>query len=131
MLNKIRQWARQLKHKLTALYYAQQHPATPWYCKALIFLTLLYALSPLDLIPDFIPVLGLLDDLLLLPLAIFFTVKLLPPGLWLECQAKAERSPLRLPRQKAGIILVLMVWALLLLLLWHYWLQHIFQSSAT
>ncbi len=123
MLNKFKQWAEQLKKNLTALYYAQMHPATPWYCNVLIFLTLLYALSPIDLIPDFIPILGLLDDLLLLPLAIVLTVKLLPEGIWQESQEKATTAPLKLPDQKWGILFVGIIWILLLGIGWHYWLR--------
>jgi uncharacterized membrane protein YkvA (DUF1232 family) len=118
MIDKIKAWARQLKKNLTALYYVQQHPHTPWYCRLLIFLTLLYALSPIDLIPDFIPVLGLLDDLLLLPLAIYLTIKLLPEKLWLEHKLKAEKKPVELPRHTAGILLVAGIWLLLAYLVW-------------
>lgn len=118
MFDKIKDWARQLKNNLTALYYVQQHPQTPWYCRVLIFLTLLYALSPIDLIPDFIPMLGLLDDLLLLPLVIYLTIKLLPKKLWLEHKLKAEKCPLHLPRHAAGILLIAGIWLLLAYLLW-------------
>ena len=118
MLKQIKAWARRLKNNLTAIYYAQQHPLTPWYCKILIFLTLLYALSPIDLIPDFIPVLGLLDDLLLLPMVIFFTVKLLPEQVWQDSLLKAEKEPLHLPKQKAGLILFAAFWLLLGYVAW-------------
>jgi uncharacterized membrane protein YkvA (DUF1232 family) len=130
MLTKLKQWAKQLKNKLTALYYAQQHPATPWYCKALIFLTLLYALSPIDLIPDFIPLLGILDDLLLLPLAIHVAVKLLPMGVWQASEAKAALSPLRLPAKRAGIVLVFIFWLILILMTRSQWERFLVQYTA-
>ena len=121
MLQKIKHWAKKLKKKLTALYYARKHPLTPWYCRWLIVVTLLYALSPIDLIPDFIPLLGLLDDLLLLPLAIYISIRLLPSGVWQESQEKARQNPVKLPKMTAGILLVGLLWLVLLLLLWFYW----------
>ena len=123
MLKKIKAGAKQLKHRLTALFYAQQSPSTPWYCRILIYITLLYALSPIDLIPDFIPVLGLLDDLLLLPLAIYFTIKLLPDRVWQESLLKAEANPIRLPKKKTGLILFALFWVSILYLLWHFWIS--------
>lgn len=124
MLKKIKAWAKRLKHRLTALYYAQQHPHTPWYCRMLIALTLLYALSPIDLIPDFIPVLGLLDDLLLLPLAIYLTIKLLPAEVWQESLLRAEAMPMRLSKKQAGLMLFALFWAAILFLLWHLFMRN-------
>ena len=82
-------------------------------------LTLLYALSPIDLIPDFIPLLGLLDDLILLPLAIYLTIRLLPAGIWQESLLKAREAPIQLPRQKAGIILFALFWLALVAFVWY------------
>ena len=102
--------ARELKTEVTALYFAARHPRTPWYAKALILAIVAYALSPIDLIPDFIPVLGLLDDALLIPLGLWLFVKLLPDGLIDEHRAAAAAAAER-PVSRAGIALVALVWA--------------------
>jgi uncharacterized membrane protein YkvA (DUF1232 family) len=82
----------QLKKKLFILYLALKHPKTPWYAKVMGMLVLGYALSPIDLIPDFIPVLGYLDDLILLPLGIIFAMKLIPTEVWDMCAKDVEKS---------------------------------------
>ena len=89
MLEKLRRRARELKSEVLALYLAARHPATPWYAKLLVAALVAYALSPIDLIPDFVPVLGYLDELVLIPLGIALAVKLIPPGVLAECRAKA------------------------------------------
>ena len=70
MLEQVRAWARALKAQLVTLWFCRNHPDTPWYAKALAMLVVAYAFSPIDLIPDFIPVLGYLDDLVIVPLGI-------------------------------------------------------------
>jgi len=82
--------AAKLKTDIPAVYLALKEPATPWYAKVLAVLTIGYALSPIDLIPDFIPVLGYLDDLLILPLLVLATVRLIPEGVFAQCRTKAE-----------------------------------------
>ncbi len=84
------QRARQLKHEIYALYLAYQDPRTPWLAKVLTICVVGYALSPIDLIPDPIPILGYLDDLLLLPLGISLVLKLIPPIVMDECRSKAQ-----------------------------------------
>ncbi|HEX5035111.1 MAG TPA: DUF1232 domain-containing protein, partial [bacterium] len=81
--------ARALKANIHALYLAYRDPRVPWYAKLLILCVVGYALSPIDLIPDFIPILGYLDDLLLLPLGVLLSIKLIPPTVWAECRQKA------------------------------------------
>ena len=81
--------ARALKAETVARYLAARHPATPWYAKLLAALLVAYALSPIDLIPDFIPVLGYVDDLILLPLGIALAIRLLPSAVLDECRARA------------------------------------------
>jgi uncharacterized membrane protein YkvA (DUF1232 family) len=108
---RLRRRARAIKHDTLALYLAARHPATPWYAKALALLIVGYALSPIDLIPDFIPVLGYLDDVLLLPAAIVICVRLVPPSVLAECRAQAATAftggkPLS---RTAGAIIVL-IW---------------------
>jgi uncharacterized membrane protein YkvA (DUF1232 family) len=91
------------------------HPRTPWYARAVGAVTLLYALSPVDLIPDFIPVLGHLDDIVLVPLGIWVTFKLIPRDVWAECGAESARSgPAWLREVWRGVVPVAFVWLLLL-----------------
>ena len=92
MLTHWRQWARKLKREIYALYLALRHPRTPWYARLVIAAVIAYALSPLDLIPDFIPVLGLLDDLILVPLGLTLAVRLIPADVLAECRAQAEAA---------------------------------------
>ncbi len=99
---------------LLALWKLFRHPQTPWLPKIVAVLVLAYALSPIDLIPDFIPVLGQLDDLLLVPLGIALAVKLTPDELWQARLREAEVGAERLPRLVWGAVLVLLVWALLI-----------------
>ncbi len=85
-----REKAAALKRQVLALYLAYRHPRTPWYAKALALLVVAYALSPIDLIPDFIPLLGYLDDLILLPLGVLLVVRLVPPAVMAECERRAR-----------------------------------------
>ena len=92
MLTTLRQRARQIKADTYALYLACRHPRTPWYAKALGACVVAYAFSPIDLVPDFIPVLGYLDDLLLVPVGILLTVRLIPPAVMAECRQQANEQ---------------------------------------
>jgi uncharacterized membrane protein YkvA (DUF1232 family) len=104
---------------LLALWKLLRHPETPRLAKLVALLVLAYALSPIDLIPDFIPVLGLLDDVILLPLGIALAVKLTPRHLWLARVAEAEVGQEKLPRLLWGALIVVAVWlALVSLLAW-------------
>uniref|UniRef100_A0A383VAP8 DUF1232 domain-containing protein n=1 Tax=Tetradesmus obliquus TaxID=3088 RepID=A0A383VAP8_TETOB len=103
-----------------ALYYAVHDPRTPVLSKLLPWLVLAYALSPLDLIPDFIPVLGLLDDMLLLPLGLWVSYKLIPAQVMQECRQRAEEEPLLLERNWVVAVLVFVLWTAGLLLLVHW-----------
>jgi uncharacterized membrane protein YkvA (DUF1232 family) len=82
---------RSLKKETFTLYLAWRHPRVPWYAKVLALLVVGYALSPIDLIPDFIPVLGYLDDLVLIPLGIMLVIRLIPEDVLAECHQQAER----------------------------------------
>ena len=111
--------AGRLKVHLLALWKLFRHPATPWFVKAIAVAVVAYAVSPIDLIPDFIPVLGQLDDLILLPLGVALAVRLTPPALWAQCLLEADAGVERLPRMLWGAILVVLCWlALLGLLAW-------------
>lgn len=104
---------------LMALWKLFRHPDTPRAAKLVALLVLAYALSPIDLIPDFIPVLGLLDDVILLPLGIALAVKLTPRHLWLARVAEAEQGAEQLPRLLWGAAIVVAVWLLVVgLLAW-------------
>ncbi len=86
----LKQRAQKLKTDIPAVFLALRRKDTPWPAKVIAFLTVGYALSPIDLIPDFIPVLGYLDDVLLLPALVALTVKLIPPGIMEECRVQAQ-----------------------------------------
>lgn len=101
-----------MRKEATAVALAMRHPATPWYAKALGAIVVAYALSPVDLVPDFIPVLGVLDDLLLLPLGIAIIVRLTPKRVMDECREKASQAPL--VARSVGIVLVLAAWVIAL-----------------
>lgn len=112
---KLRGWIRlaqagRLKVHLLALWKLFRHPATPWIVKAVAVAVVAYAVSPIDLIPDFIPVLGQLDDLLLLPLGVALAVWLTPPALWAHCLREAEAGVERLPRLLWGAAVIVVLW---------------------
>ena len=110
MVGQLKQQAKRLKSEVTALVYAQRHPDTPWLAQIVALCVVAYALSPLDLIPDFIPVLGLLDDLILLPLGVYLALKLVPEHVMAEARAKATTSP----PSKWGAVVVVLTWLTLL-----------------
>ncbi|WP_028996662.1 YkvA family protein [Azohydromonas australica] len=108
-----RAWARRIKRDAMTLWFARKHPRTPWHAKALGIFVVAYALSPIDLIPDFIPVLGYLDDVILLPVLIWLTVRLLPPDVLAECRAQAEawmKEARSKPRSRAGAVAIVVLW---------------------
>jgi uncharacterized membrane protein YkvA (DUF1232 family) len=121
MLERWKERARLLKRSVFALYLAARHPRTPWYAKGLAALVAAYAFSPIDLIPDPIPVLGYLDDLVLLPLGIWLTLKLIPPEVWEECRARAEREQADgRPRSWIAAVVIIALWvaAIYLSIVW-------------
>jgi uncharacterized membrane protein YkvA (DUF1232 family) len=115
--------AKQLKAEVTALWFAARHPRTPWYAKAFIAAIVAYALSPIDLIPDFIPVLGFVDEIVLLPFAIVLAIKLVPADVMAECRTRASESgrvKSAAGRVGAAFIVVLWVAAIWLVGMWLY-----------
>jgi uncharacterized membrane protein YkvA (DUF1232 family) len=110
MIQRIRQWARLARRDVYAVYRAARDPRVPWYAKALAFCVAGYALSPIDLIPDFVPVLGYMDDVIIVPLGILIVVKLIPPEIIAEHRALAAASQGRLVSHTAAIVIVV-VWA--------------------
>jgi len=121
----LRDWARRIKRDAVALWFACRDPATPWLPKALCWFTVAYALSPIDLIPDFIPVLGYLDDVVLLPALIWLAVRLLPPEVIERSRERAEDWMARKgskPTSKVGMALVIGIWVLVAAgLAWWLW----------
>jgi len=111
MWQTVEDWARRIKRDTVALYLVARDSRTPWYAKALALVIAAYALSPIDLIPDFIPVLGYLDDLLILPLGILIVIRLVPDDLMAECRQKAE-SRSRPKSHWTAIAFVVAVWCL-------------------
>jgi uncharacterized membrane protein YkvA (DUF1232 family) len=104
-----RQRARQLKRETYALYLAYRDPRVPWYAKLLAACVVAYAFSPIDLIPDFIPVLGTLDDLVLIPLGIALSVKLIPPQVMAECRTRAAAAEGK-PTNWAAATVIVAIW---------------------
>jgi uncharacterized membrane protein YkvA (DUF1232 family) len=100
---------------LTALWLVMKDKRTPLIAKIIGGLVLAYALSPIDLIPDFIPVIGLLDDLILIPLGVALAIKFVPAAQWQEAQLQAENYKGKLPKVMWGIALVLVLWLLMLI----------------
>ncbi|MDO9440714.1 MAG: DUF1232 domain-containing protein [Beijerinckiaceae bacterium] len=121
LIARARAWARAIRIDVVALWIAGRDPRVPLAAKAVAALVAAYALSPLDLIPDFIPVLGYLDDLVLVPLGILLAVRLVPPALMAEFRAQAAARAGR-PASRAGLALILCLWALSgALLVWLFW----------
>lgn len=120
----LRGWARRLKRDGMTLWFACRMPATPWAVKVLCALVVAYALSPIDLVPDVIPVLGYVDDVLLLPGLIWLALKLLPPTVREACRAQAEdwmARQGRRPVSRAGVLLVVAVWVAVAWAAWRWW----------
>lgn len=113
--NKLKSWAKRLKSDIYALYVAIRDPRTPAHVRWFAIIVVSYALSPIDLIPDFIPVFGLLDDLILLPLGIALLKKMIPPDIMAYSQHRAE-SLMRsgLPASRNAAMIVVTIWALVL-----------------
>src|SRR5882757_7967104 len=106
MIDRLKNWARGIKRDVHALYLASRDPRVPWYVKALGIAVAAYALSPIDLIPDFIPVLGYLDDLIIVPAGIFLVVRLIPPDIMAEHRAAAAAADTNSAGRKAAAVIV-------------------------
>ncbi len=111
LFEKWRMSANKLKRETYALYLAVRDPCTPWYAKAFAGLVVAYAFSPIDLIPDFIPVLGYLDDLVLIPLGVAGAIKMIPPEVMSDCRARSEQEfASGKPVNKAAGIVIILIW---------------------
>lgn len=120
-LARLRRWAGAVKQDVVALYIAARDPRVPWHVKLAATAIAAYALSPIDPIPDFIPVLGYLDELILLPIAIFFVIRMIPDPLMEEFRAEARRRAERpVSRMAAAVIIGLWI-AAAAFLPWAFW----------
>ncbi|UXO69654.1 YkvA family protein [Pantoea dispersa] len=112
MFMRLRRWAKLIKRDVLTLWFACRDPRTPWWFKLLAFVIVAYALSPIDLIPDFIPIIGLLDDAIIIPLGVMILLRLLPRDVRIS---SAERAEVQRARGKkivswSGLILMLLIW---------------------
>lgn len=112
LLDGLKTRARGLKRETYALYLVARDPRTPWYAKVLAAAVVAYALSPLDLIPDFVPVLGYLDDLIIVPAGIALVLRLVPAEVLADCRKEAHQRAER-PVSRVGAAIVLAVWSML------------------
>ena len=124
IIERIKTWARCIKRDAVTLWFAYRDPRTPWAVNALCIFVVGYALSPIDLIPDFIPVLGYLDDAILLPGLIWLAVRLLPQEVLSGCSERAEarmQEQGKRPTSKVGAVIVVLIWVMVSYLALRYW----------
>jgi uncharacterized membrane protein YkvA (DUF1232 family) len=112
MLNQLKIRARALKNEAFAVYLATKDPRTPWYAKALVFFVVAHTFSPIDLIPDFIPVLGYLDDLIITPGGLWLAVRMIPPEVLAEARLRAATQGLDTSVGKIGAVIIVLLWIL-------------------
>ncbi|QHW32347.1 DUF1232 domain-containing protein [Paenibacillus rhizovicinus] len=111
MIEKIKTWAKQLKRKVFVLYFAYKDDRTPWFVKAFAICVVAYAFSPIDLIPDFIPIVGYLDDVILIPLGVALALKMIPDTVIRDCTVKAEnRLQNGKPKNWLAGSIIIVVW---------------------
>ena len=116
MIAAIKRKAGEVKREIFALHLAVRDPRTPWYAKVIVLCVVAYALSPIDLIPDPIPILGYLDDLLLLPLGIYLALKLIPREVLTDCREQAMMRGEPLAPNWYAAVLIVSLWLLTLIL---------------
>jgi uncharacterized membrane protein YkvA (DUF1232 family) len=121
MLERLKHWAHAVRRDVHALYLAACDPRVPWIAKALAGAVAAYALSPIDLIPDFIPVVGQLDDLIIVPLGIVLAVRLIPPELMAEHRAAAQAA-IAQPQSTSGALVIIAIWTAATILV--FWLAY-------
>ena len=115
MLEKLKSRARALKIEAFAVYLAAKDPRTPWYAKALIFFVVAHTFSPIDLIPDFIPILGYLDDLIITPGGLWLAIRMIPPEVLAEARAKVATSGVDGSLGYMGAAVILFMWIVILM----------------
>ena len=109
MLSRVKQWARIVKRDTVCLYLAARDPRTPWYAKAIAASVVAYALSPIDLIPDFIPIIGYLDDVLLVPMGLWIAMRMVPDDVIEDCRARATQLTAR-PTSRIAALTIVVIW---------------------
>jgi uncharacterized membrane protein YkvA (DUF1232 family) len=124
----LRDWARRTKQDVVAIYLAARDPRVPWYAKTVAIVVAAYALSPIDLIPDFIPVLGYLDDLILVPLGIALVCRLIPDQILDEHRITAARMAER-PTSRRAAVAIICLW-IIVAVLGTWWLAGLFSRRA-
>ncbi len=125
-IDSLKRWARRLKIEVVALYLCYRDPRVPWYARLFAGVVVAYAFSPIDLIPDFIPVLGLLDDLLLVPLGVWLALKMIPAQVMAESRARAgEALRSGKPVNRSAAFVIVAIWLLLAAFAVAYLLNHI------
>lgn len=105
-----------IKQEIAALYLAYRHPDTPWYAKILLALIIGYALSPVDLVPDFVPVLGYIDDIIILPALIVLARRSIPETVMAECRERVLREPLDIKSKWVAAAVIIIIWLLVVYL---------------
>ena len=115
LLERLKQRARALKNEAFAVYLAARDPRTPWYAKALVLFVVAHTFSPIDLIPDFIPVLGYLDDLIITPGGLWLAIRMIPPEVLAEAREQVATSGLDRRAGYMGAAIIIFVWILILL----------------
>ena len=114
MLEKLKSRARALKNEAFAVYLAAKDPRTPWYAKALIFFVVAHTFRPIDLIPDFIPVLGYLDDLIITPGGLWLAVRMIPPEVLEEARKTAATQGFDRRVGYVGMVIIILIWTVIL-----------------
>jgi uncharacterized membrane protein YkvA (DUF1232 family) len=109
-MKQLQEWSRSIKREVRALVLAARDPRTPWYAKATAICVAAYALSPIDLIPDFIPILGQLDDVIIVPLGIWLVVRMIPPDVLNEHRMAAAAFDETNPASTAGAVAIVLIW---------------------
>lgn len=120
MKEKFRHFARQMKNYVRALYLASRDPRTPIVTKCIVGFVVAYALSPIDLIPDFIPIIGYLDDALILPLGIYLAIKSPPDDVWHDCLMRAEQTPYKAPKNRLAAGVIILIWLMMAFTIGYY-----------
>ena len=123
MLARLKTHARQLKREVHTVAIAARDPRTPWYVKALIFFVVAHTLSPIDLIPDFIPVLGYLDDLIITPGGLWLAVRLIPPEVMADARSAAAAQSIDENVGRVGALLILLTWIITIAVLIYLFLR--------
>jgi len=113
-MESLKQKAKSLKNEIYILYLAYRDPRVPWYAKGFMLVIVAYFLSPIDLIPDFIPVLGYFDDLIIVPAGIFLALKMIPKDVMEDCRRKASSEPIVGKAKWIATLVIISVWLLVL-----------------